>query len=101
MPQMHKLGKGNTTFCRTLGCLIVTYHSTAVVTVDAGGMVRLDNGGWQTASTKTRMNQAAAQFNLGFNVAQKGGKWSVRTPAGDVVPFLDGKAVFQGKELSA
>ena len=46
----------------------------------------LRTGGWKTVTTKTRMNQAASEFNLGFMVSQEDYAWFVRY--GDkVLPF--------------
>ena len=67
----------------------VTYHSTAIVTYDAE-TVTLDSGGWQTVTTKRKMNQAARQFSLGFSVTQRDFEWFVTLPNGEEVAFEDG-----------
>lgn len=72
--------------------LHVRYHDTDVVMVHGDGRVTLRTGGWFTATTKVRMNQAANQFGLGFQVGQKDGKWSVRCNNGAVVPFEGNEA---------
>jgi len=78
MAQIHKLGTRHTTVVRKpTGEIRVTYHSTDVVTVHANGNITLDTGGWRTVTTKTRMNQAANQFGLGYQVYQTGGVWRV------------------------
>mgnify|MGYP006392523721 FL=1 len=59
------------------GRITVTYHKTMVVDVTPEH-ITLDTGGWKTATTKLRMNQAAAQFNLGYTVYQQKGRWFVR-----------------------
>ena len=41
------------------------------------GRIVLNTGGYFTATTKTRMNQASRQFNLGFLVFQEDFKWYV------------------------
>lgn len=91
MPQQTKLGKTATTISRDDdGRTVVTYHSTPVVAFDRE-LVTLDSGGYHTATTKTRMNQAASQFGLGFLVFQKGGDWFVRPRTlGDDLDFFDG-----------
>jgi hypothetical protein len=71
------------------GARFYTYHSTAVVTVFADKTIRLDSGGWMTATTKRAMNQASNQDELGFQVFQKAGKWFVRWQGRDL-PFTDG-----------
>jgi hypothetical protein len=54
----------------------VVYHNTIVVQW-TNEMIQLDSGGWQTITTKTRMNQASNQFGLGFSVYQRAYKWYV------------------------
>ena len=39
--------------------------------------VVLNTGGYWTATTKRRMNEVSVQYNLGFQVFQKKGKWYV------------------------
>jgi len=78
MAQQGQIGRVATTVTTdTEGVKRVTYHNTNVVTVYPCGSVVLDHGGWTTATTKTRMNQAAAQLGLGFHVRQKDGVWWV------------------------
>lgn len=89
MSQTHTIGRHATTIGRDdSGRVVVTYHTTPVVTVD-GHNVTLRSGGWRTATTKSRMNQTANQLGLRFNVYQKDWDWFVSTPDG-VIPFTDG-----------
>ena len=64
----------------------VTYHQTDVVTFDAKEII-LDTGGWWTATTKARMNQASNQFNLGFIVYQVKGVWYVDHGGRKGIPY--------------
>lgn len=66
----------------------VIYHSTKVLTVK-NGIVTLNSGGYRTATTKRRMNQGAAKFNLDFVVYQDKFDWFVNL-RGDIIPFTDG-----------
>jgi hypothetical protein len=63
------------------GFTVIRYHSTAVVQFDPY-LVILQTGGWRTSTTKTRMNQAASQFKLGYHVNQIDGDWVVRVDDG-------------------
>jgi len=45
----------------------VQYHATVVVHFTEY-TVTLNSGGWRTATTKVRMNQASSEFNLGYSV---------------------------------
>jgi hypothetical protein len=67
----------------------IRYHNTDVVTFDNLKII-LNTGGWFTNTTKTRMNQAANQFNLGFKVFQKNGYWYVQLDNGVVLDYKDG-----------
>ena len=72
----------------------VVYHSTAVVTVawkfpTREVEVTLRSGGWQTATTKTRMNQTANEIGLPYHVYQRTFDWYVDTPGG-TIEFSDG-----------
>lgn len=67
--------------------MIVTYHSTQVVKWNEE-QITLDSGGWHTATTKVRMNQAATQYGLRFQVYQARGSWYVYF-AGKTYRFSD------------
>ncbi len=70
------------------GQTVITYHSTQVV-IFSDTHIALQSGGWRTATTKTRMNQASNQFNLGYQVIQRDFEWFVEF--GDkTIPFSDG-----------
>lgn len=54
----------------------VRYHNTVVVEFTPE-KIRLNSGGWRTATTKLRMNQTSNQFGLGFSVFQHKRRWYV------------------------
>jgi hypothetical protein len=63
----------------------VIYHGTKVFSFNPEtGAVTLDTGGWFTATTKRRMNQAAAAFGLDFYVFQRKWSWFVATGEHDL-----------------
>lgn len=66
---------------------VVTYHRTPVVKFSEK-TIRLNTGGYRSQTTKRRMNQAANQFDLGFEVVQRGGEWYV--VQGDFERLFDG-----------
>lgn len=87
------IGKTATTIARRGNVVTVTYHTTCIVAADLQAMaVTLDSGGWRTATTKRRMNQAATQFGLGFSVFQRWGNWFVTTCLGEL-EFHDGMII--------
>lgn len=84
--------RGVATSIRTAGgTTYVRYHGTDVVAFNSRH-VWLDSGGWQTVTTKLRMNQASNQFDLGYRVYQKDFQWYVNTPNG-VVEFQDNMVI--------
>ena len=54
--------------------LIVRIYETEIVKFD-NDTIKLNNGGYYTATTKSEMNKASEQFNLGFKVFQKDYTW--------------------------
>lgn len=96
MAQQNRVGTTATTVIGGRSSLSVIYHETEVVRVQ-DGKITLNSGGWKTATTKTRMNQATQQFDLNFHVHTKRGSWTVnrREVDGEVTsrPFSDGMAL--------
>ena len=86
MAQQSMVGTHRTNIRTEDGSTRVRYHNTDVVSFDRD-LVTLDTGGWETATTKLRMNQASNQFGLGYRVYQKDFDWFVETPNGNEVPF--------------
>lgn len=77
MAQVQRLGREATTVARKDSRTFITYHDTIVVDFDSR-YVQLDSNGWYTNTTKTRMNQASNQFNLGYQVFQDNYNWYVK-----------------------
>ncbi len=77
MPTLQKIGSHKTTVSHLLlgpkPSTVITYHETPVVIFDEDS-IALNTGGWNTVTTRNRMNQASNQFNLGFRVFQKRGE---------------------------
>lgn len=71
--------------------VVVRYHSTDVVAISGddltGYTVILNHGGWTTATTKTRMNQAMREYGLPISVYQKDFEWFVRLNGGTTTLF--------------
>lgn len=65
----------------------VRYQNTTVVSWDAG-RINLNAGGYRSATTKLRMNQAGNQFGLGYHVYQRDFVWFVRY-RGVVLSFVN------------
>lgn len=52
----------------------VQYHATQVVRWNEDEII-LNTGGWETVTTKVRMNQVSRLFDLKFQVYQQKGQW--------------------------
>lgn len=88
--QTQTLGTHRTAFNIKNGVLSVIYHQTEVVKANLNkGIVVLDSGGYLTNTTKTRMNQASNQFDLGYRVVQKNFEWFIQLENGKVLKFKD------------
>lgn len=88
MSKTNEIGSHKTSvFTLDDGALCVVYHNTSVVKKKPDGSIELNTGGWRTATTKLRMNQASNQFGLGYCVYQKDFDWYVRSINGTVLRF--------------
>ena len=61
------------------------YHDTKELT--------LFDGGWQSNTTKSRLNALCAEFATGFGVFQKNWEWFVSDFSNDKKDFADGITV--------
>ena len=93
MPSMNHLSKNNTTLANRNGIHVLTLHSTEIVHHNpATGEVTLNSGGWQTATTRTRINQYMNTRGLNVGIFQKAREWFV-SANGQILPFRDGMTV--------
>lgn len=88
MAQLNQVGRHATTINTDDNFTRIVYHNTQVVKFNHAKIV-LNSNGWHTQTTKTRMNQAAAQYNLKYNVYQKDYTWYIDYN-GQVLEFYDG-----------
>ena len=88
MARTNKLGTHCTTVSKSEEVTRVTYHQTVVVAFNDKEIV-LDSGGWRSATTKQRINQASNQFGLNLSVYQSKGDWYVDYQ-GVTLDFRDG-----------
>ena len=90
--------KGNTvtTFDNTIENCFVYLHGNHIATYNyANKELSLYDGGWQSVTTKSRLNALCNEFATGFGVFQKNWNWFV----GDfdnknVIDFFDGVTVY-------
>ena len=76
MSQMKRISKNNTSILSTNGLTSIILHGTEVVRYDERKII-LNSGGWQTVTTKARMNQTSNERALGYQVYSKKGSWVV------------------------
>jgi hypothetical protein len=89
MSRNDKVGRTATTITTDeTGTTHVQYHATRVVSFNPDEIV-LRSGGYETVTTKRRINQASNQFGLKIGIFQKSHKWFVTTTAG-TFDFFDG-----------
>ena len=93
MSQTHTIGRTATKVEHRGLETFVRYHNTDVVQFDSQ-YITLNTGGWETATTKLRMNQASNQFNLGFSVYQKDFQWFVVIPQGETLKYTGQRITF-------
>ena len=86
------IGNHKTTQARVRNKLLVTYHNTVVVMLVDDRYVTLDNGGYYTATSKRRMNQASLQYKLGFAVYQSDFVWYVQCGK-TIEPYYNGMVI--------
>jgi hypothetical protein len=90
-------GVATTTIHHTSGTIVGRYQQTSVAEKQQN-KIRLDTGGWQTRTTKTRMNQFSNEFCGGaFYVYQKNHDWFVRLADGTELPFTHRVIEFEVK----
>ena len=80
---------GNNTYAEILSddTVAIKLHSTYVVKIRADGTYTLNSGGWQTVTTKDRINQYSP-----VRVYQRKFQWYVSLN-GKEYPFMDGMVV--------
>ena len=81
------IGTHKTSVVNDNNITMVCYHSTPVVKITDTEII-LNTGGWYTATTKRRMNQASKSYGLGFAVYQVNHSWYVDYK-GDTIPYED------------
>lgn len=85
---------GNNTYAEILddGSIGITLHSTIVVKIHTDGTYTLSNGGWQTPTTKDRINQYTP-----FRITQRNFEWYITVPTShgtrNEYPFYSGMVI--------
>ena len=88
--------KGNTvtTFDNTIENCFVYLHGNHIATYNyANKELSLFDGGWQSNTTKSRLNALCNEFATGFGVFQKNWNWFVSDFSGYAKEFADNTIV--------
>ena len=66
----------------------VYLHGNHIATVKSNSII-IKDGGWQSNTTKSRLNALLYEFSYGMRVFQKNFEWFI-SDMGTVKPFVDG-----------
>lgn len=70
-------------YTNSKGEIVIRLHNTDIITYKKNGSVVLNTDGWQTPTTKERLNRYMSERHI--RIEQKNHKWTVNG-----VPFVDG-----------
>ena len=88
--------KGNscTTFDNTIENCFVYLHGNHIATYNyADKELTLFDGGWQSVTTKSRLNALCNEFATGFGIFQKNWEWFISDFSGYAKEFADNTIV--------
>ena len=80
-------------------CSTIVLHRTAIAVYDHNTQaLKLNTGGWQTVTTKSRLNAILEEVKYGAKVFQKNFNWFVKYQ-NQTVDFIDGMILFNSNSL--
>jgi len=82
-----KIGNNTRAYIEYDGSVSIELHSTKVVVLYPNGLVKLQTGGWQTITTKDRINQYSP-----VKVYQRNYEWFVKINSKEY-PFVENMVV--------
>ena len=86
-------------FNDSINCSIVFLHGHRIATVDhATNAVKVSSCGWQTVTTKSRLNAILSEVKYGCSVFQKQWNWYVSF-RGQTQDFMDGMILLDTQSL--
>lgn len=83
-----------------LKCLMIYYHDTAIATIYDDGRVKIDNGGWWSKTTKTRINAILSALGLSYSIYQANWQWYLSDREGITYP-LKNETNYNGYHFTA
>ncbi len=92
----HKIARSTVRYANPKGDVVIRLHRTDIITYTSTGII-LNSGGWQTVTTKDRMNRFLPTPHLW----SQRGKWVISNQ-GDLYEFFDGIIIdITGRPLNA
>ena len=86
-------------FNNNTNCSSVFLHGHRIATVDhSTNAVKVSSCGWQTVTTKSRLNAILSEVKFGCSVFQKNFTWFVSFK-GETTDFLDGMILIDSNSL--
>ena len=80
-------------------CSTIVLHRTAIAVYDHNTQaLKLNTGGWQSVTTKSRLNAILSELKCGFRVFQKQFDWYLQTN-NQTVDFWDGMILSHNLEI--
>lgn len=91
---------GNNTFIEKLNDfeIGVKYHRTHIIKIDLTDVITVNTNGWETNTTKDRLNQFLGCRNVG--IFQKKGIWYI-AGQNETLPYVDGMQVYPNGHVAS
>lgn len=92
---------GNNTFLHRIDdfTLGVKYHNTDIIRIDISNIVKLNTNGWETNTTKDRLNQFLRCRGMG--IFQRKNVWYIQSKEAGTVPYVDGMSIHPDGHISS
>lgn len=81
----HIIANNTIEYTRANGDKVIRLHQTDIMTITPRGKISLNTGGWQTVTTKERLNR---YLPSGFRINQEKGIWYLNE-----IPYRDGMTI--------
>ena len=95
-----KLSNTEVEYNENSNCSNVFLHGHNIATVDHGtNSVKLSSCGWETVTTKSRLNAILQEVKTGFGIFQKNFEWFLNGQ-GKTVDFFDGMILLDSGEVA-
>ena len=80
----------NTRVAHYQGFISVFQHENCIATLDRARTLTLSNCGWESVTTKGRLNALLSGLGTGAKIAQKAGVWYLNDKEGKITEWQNG-----------